>query len=146
MGIEQNKQLITDLLAGWNDWTAGPTLELLADEFQYEHRCNPVTFPHLLKYDGKTSMIEHCTLMVRMFPDISRTPTNIVGEGDTVIVENVCRGHSAENGKKFEAFLIDIFDIHDGRVVSQREYSDTAYFLSWQEAAEVIRGPAKEAV
>lgn len=134
-----NKETVRTLLAGWNDWTQGPTIDLLADEFQYEHRCNPDTYPFVLRYDGKAEMIEHCLLMVDTFPDISRTPTNMVAEGDTVIVENVCRGHSAD-GRTFEVFLIDIFELRDGKVVSQREYADTAYFLSWREAGEKIRG------
>jgi ketosteroid isomerase-like protein len=137
--IEANKATIRTLLSGWNDWTQGPTIELIADEFRWEHRCNAETFPYLLAYDSKAEMIKHCRLMVEMFPDISRTPTNMVAEGDTVIVENVCRAHSAD-GKTFEVFLIDIFELREGRVISQREYADTAYFLSWQQAGEIIRG------
>ncbi|MGW1742908.1 nuclear transport factor 2 family protein [Nocardia sp. NPDC001965] len=137
--IDENKEIIRTLLKGWGDWTQGPTIDLLADNFQYEHRCNAETFPFLLSYDGKKEMIRHCLTMVEMFPDISRTPTNMVAEDDTVIVENICRGHSID-GKLFEVFLIDIFKVSEGIVISQREYADTAYFLSWRQAGEFIRG------
>jgi ketosteroid isomerase-like protein len=55
----------------------------------------------------------------------------------------VCSGHDVD-GKKFEVYLIDIFELRDGKVISQREYADTAYFLSWRASGEKIRGPRED--
>jgi ketosteroid isomerase-like protein len=140
MGIAENKEIIRELLSGWNDWTKGPTIDLLADDFTYEHRCNQETFPMLLKYQGKDEMIKHCLKMLEAFPDITRTPTRMVAEGNTVIVENYGTAHDPQ-GSEFKVETIDIFELRDGKVISQRQYSDTAYLMSWSHVGDFIRGP-----
>ena len=141
MSVQENKRIVLEMINNWDNWTDGPCVEHLADDFQYEHRCNGETFPVELIYYGKQSMIDHCHKMLEVFPDTKRTPINVVAEGDQVVVENFVTGHAPGREQPLEVHAIDIFEVRDGKVVSQREYSDTAYLVSlWADSGDYIRG------
>jgi len=57
--------------------------------------------------------------------------TNVVAEGDQVVAEWTSRA-TARNGRSYRNRNAGIFTVHDGKIVSVREYTDT------QHAAQVL--------
>jgi uncharacterized protein len=47
-----------------------------------------------------------------------------INEGDTVIVEAIAEGRTAD-GRRYDSPFICIFETRDGLIISMREYSDT---------------------
>src|SRR5580765_2480647 len=109
MGAEENKKIVLDMIENWNNWTDGPCIDNLADDFKYEHRCNGETFPVELVYYGKQSMIDHCHKMLEVFPDTKRTAINVVAEGNQVVVENYATGRPPGSEREMLIHAIDVF-------------------------------------
>ncbi|HEX2031006.1 MAG TPA: ester cyclase [Actinomycetota bacterium] len=73
---------------------------------------------------GLESMVEHTREFVTGFPDLQTTVEDVIAEGDRVVVRATLRGtHSGEfggippTGRPIEISDVDIFRVHEGRIV-----------------------------
>ncbi|MFC7994220.1 nuclear transport factor 2 family protein [Streptomyces pilosus] len=69
-------------------------------------------------------------LMDLFSPDVPYTieTSQVVAEGDTVVLDCVARSAS-RSGKPYEANIVSVFSIRDGRIKTMREFFDTQYFV-----------------
>lgn len=54
--------------------------------------------------------------------------SQIVAEGDTVVLDCVARAAS-RSGLPYEANIVSVFTVRDGRIKAMREFFDTQYFV-----------------
>ncbi|MFJ6614855.1 nuclear transport factor 2 family protein [Streptomyces sp. NPDC091289] len=54
--------------------------------------------------------------------------TQVIAEGDTVVLDCVARAAS-RSGRPYEAPIVSVFAIQDGRIKAMREFFDTQYFV-----------------
>ncbi|MFE0425746.1 nuclear transport factor 2 family protein [Streptomyces sp. NPDC058953] len=52
----------------------------------------------------------------------------LLSEGDTVVLDCVARSAS-RGGVPYEADIVSVYTVHEGRIASMREYFDTQYFV-----------------
>lgn len=54
--------------------------------------------------------------------------SQVIAEGDTVVLDCVARAAS-RTGEPYEANIVSVFSIRDGRIKAMREFFDTQYFV-----------------
>ncbi|MFF0588583.1 nuclear transport factor 2 family protein [Streptomyces sp. NPDC003781] len=54
--------------------------------------------------------------------------SQVVAEGDTVVLDCVARAAS-RSGLPYEANIVSVFTLQDGRIKAMREFFDTQYFV-----------------
>ncbi|MFF3504447.1 nuclear transport factor 2 family protein [Streptomyces sp. NPDC003247] len=69
-------------------------------------------------------------LMELCSPDVPYTVeiSQLVAEGDTVVLDCVARSAS-RTGVPYEANVVSVFTVRDGRIKVMREFFDTQYFV-----------------
>ncbi len=85
---------------------------------------------------GPAAPKETFKMFITAFPDLNITPHEMIGEGDKVVVRGTISGtHKGEfmgmppTNKTFEAQIIDILEIHDGKLTAHWGMTDQAAIM-----------------
>jgi uncharacterized protein len=124
VSIEENKELAKKVLASGLD-----LVEFLAEDAEW-------VIPGFGTYRGKdeinSKLLAPTGGMIESMG--SSVITNIVAEGDWVVVQSYAKDRKLKNGKEYNNTYCQVFKIVDGLVQHITEYADTAY------AKEVFAG------
>ena len=126
MSVEANKALMRRLYEEViNEGNIDLTDEFFSDDF-VEHE----VFPGL-PTTGPEAPKAAFAMFLAAFPDLQVTPDEMIGEGDKVAVRATISGtHKGEfmgvppTNKSFEAQLLDIVEIHDGKATAHWGLTD----------------------
>ncbi len=123
---EQNKALANRVMEAWSKGDLDATKEMTAPEFVW-YMPSSSTQPM-----SREETIEMEKMIHRGFPDINFSIEESYADGDRVIMRYVLRGtHQGEwagipaTGNKIESSGICIFRIENGKLVENRQDSDT---------------------
>ena len=124
MSIEENKELARKVVASGLD-----LMDFLAEDAVW-------TIPAFGTYRGKeeifSKLLDPTGKMMESMG--SSVITNVVAEGDWVVVQSYAKDRKLKNGKDYNNTYCQVFKIVDGLVQELTEYADTAY------AKEVFAG------
>ena len=126
MSVEANKALLRRLYDEViNEGNIDLTDEFFSDDF-VEHE----VFPGL-PTGGPEAAKAAFAMFLAAFPDLRITPEDMIAEGDKVAVRATISGtHRGEflgippTNKSFEAELVDIIEIHDGKATAHWGLTD----------------------
>ncbi len=121
---EENKALVRKLLEEvWNKKNLDLIPELIADEYILNIGTN--------KHEGPEGHKQVMNLIYQGLPDFHINIENIVGDGDTVVYYGTFEGtHKGEfagvkpTGKHVIVNDCAVFRIKDGKIISEKGYSD----------------------
>ena len=116
MSVEENKKLIQNLVAGGLD-----IMEFIAEDAVW-------VIPGFGTYNGKQQILEKLIMPVEqlMASMGSSVITNMVAEGDHVVVESYARDRMTKTGKPYNNTYCHVYQVVDGLVTHITEYADTA--------------------
>jgi len=116
MSIEENKELVKKVLASGLD-----VVEFMAEDAVW-------VIPGFGTYRGKQEI--HAKLLApteKLMETMgSSVITNIVAEGDSVVVESYAKDRMTKSGKPYNNTYCQVFKVVDGLVHHITEYADTA--------------------
>ncbi len=116
MSIEENKELITKVLAGGLD-----VMEFLAEDAVW-------VIPGFGTYRGKEDIYGKLLAPTHELMESMGTSviTNIVAEGDCVVAESYAKDRMTKTGKPYNNTYCHVYKVADGLVQHITEYADTA--------------------
>lgn len=124
MSTGENKKLLQDVFAAMAEGDSGPLVAALADDVRWTLLGST---PFSRTYEGKADVLDKLLGPLRAQIDgrLRLRAVNIVGEGDTVVVE--ARGEAVtRRGKPYNNAYCMVFHLEGGRVRALTEYMDSA--------------------
>lgn len=124
MSTGANKKLLQDVFDAMAEGDSGPLVAALADDVRWTLLGST---PFSRTYEGKADVLEKLLGPLRAQIDgrLRLRAVNIVGEGDTVVVE--ARGEAVtRRGQPYNNAYCMVFRLEGGRVRALTEYMDSA--------------------
>ncbi|HUJ40409.1 MAG TPA: nuclear transport factor 2 family protein [Candidatus Acidoferrales bacterium] len=123
MGAVENKKLILDIFAELAKGNAGPFVEAMADDFQWQLMGRK---SWTQSFHGKPAVLKDLfgMLNARLEGNIVTTAERIIADGDFVAVEAL--GNSkTKTGRPYRNAYCFVFRVQGGKLKEVREYMDT---------------------
>lgn len=128
--LEQNKALAAQYFEAWNEGDFEAMGEILATDYVYYFLgLPPINM-------SKDEMIGFAMSMRSGFPDLKVDIQQTIAEGDMIVLRAILTGtHEGEfrgiqpTGNKIEFTTIVTFRIEDGKIVEEKELTDTLTFM-----------------
>jgi len=116
MSIEENKELVKKVLASGLD-----VVEFMAEDAVW-------VIPGFGTYRGKQNIYAKLLAPTEKLMETMGTSviTNIVAEGDYVVVESYAKDRMTKSGKPYNNTYCQVYQIVDGLIQHTTEYADTA--------------------
>ena len=132
MSTSENKKLIQDAFTAWANGDGMAFFNLLAEEASWTVIGN---CPISGSYVGRQRLVEDALKPQRekLAGPPSPTVTNLVAEGDTVVIQWVGKGVT-KNGKPYHNSYCYVVQIENGRIIRGTAYLDTELVRSIWEA------------
>lgn len=124
MSAAENKQLIKAIFEELGKGNSRPYFDALADDFSFTIMGGTAW---KRTFAGKAAVVRDLfrPLTAQYADRYTMTTTNIVAEGDVVIVES--RGCvTTKRGDPYSNLYCLVFEVRDGRLQACREYADSA--------------------
>ena len=124
MSASENKKLMQDVFEAMAEGDSRPLVAALADDVRWTLTGST---PFSRTYEGKADVLDKLLGPLREQIDgrLRLRAVNIVGEGDTVVVE--ARGEAVtKRGKPYNNSYCMVFRLEGGRVRALTEYMDSA--------------------
>jgi ketosteroid isomerase-like protein len=126
MSAAENKNVVLSLFESLSAGRLDDALALLADSATWWVAGNPAQFA-LAGTRTKVQFAEMLAVIGAAMPNgVTVTVTGLTAEGDRVAAEAETHGESA-TGKAYHNLFHNLFEVHDGKIQSAREYLDTIH-------------------
>ncbi len=126
----ENVSLLKEAYRQWNDSKAGSIdhwLELLADEIDFRSLAQGGgNLEFSCDRHSRDEVGSYFRDMCSTWEMIHYTPDEFIAEGERVAVLGVCAWKHRATGRSFSTPKADFFRFRDGKIISFREFFDTA--------------------
>jgi ketosteroid isomerase-like protein len=123
---QDNKQLVTQFLAGFNTLDIQGILDQMADDATWLNPGKPEQMPSAGSYDKARLQRLFERMRDKLDGPLQMTITSMIAEGDRVAVEAEGRAH-LKNGRNYAQQYHFWMECRAGKIACVREYLDTQH-------------------
>ena len=139
MTEQENKQIVQDAYAAFGRGDVKGILNQLSDNVEWFLPGSPEILPAAGRRQGHEQVAQFFSTIDETMEFANFTPEEFIAQGDKVVVIGRSSGRIKTTGKPIESDWVHVHTVRDGKIVSFREYYDTAAFN------EAFSGPATQA-